>query len=190
MINEALLLHCAARDAQPGMWNDSHTLVMVSEGLSNLAMCTLQGNALTWWNSHVKTTTPKLPCNAMEDTEKDDDKTILPQGRNKKLEFRNVECKVKGNDVNSWTRRSTLGLNVKLTTKESLMTRPRTTRISNTQRQNTGRALLPPAGNGDRRPNVGPRPSCAQWHFKKMPKMEEQQQSGNQVGKCNTQKDE
>ncbi|GJS91111.1 hypothetical protein Tco_0773747 [Tanacetum coccineum] len=35
--------------------------------------CTVQGNALTWWNSHVKTTTPEAAhANyAMEDTEKD-----------------------------------------------------------------------------------------------------------------------
>ncbi|GJV22534.1 hypothetical protein Tco_1371554 [Tanacetum coccineum] len=26
---------------------------------SNFVTCTLQGNALTWWNSHVKTTTPE-----------------------------------------------------------------------------------------------------------------------------------
>ncbi|GKA98826.1 hypothetical protein Tco_0826763 [Tanacetum coccineum] len=46
------------------------------------ATCTLQGNALTWWNSHVKTTTPELP-HAMpwRITEKDDDNKYC-QGQN------------------------------------------------------------------------------------------------------------
>ncbi|GJX29916.1 hypothetical protein Tco_0237995 [Tanacetum coccineum] len=45
------------------------------------ATCTLQGNALTWWNSHVKTTTPEA-AHAMpwKTLKKDDDRKILPKG--------------------------------------------------------------------------------------------------------------
>ncbi|GKG31964.1 hypothetical protein Tco_0426914, partial [Tanacetum coccineum] len=45
MINEGVTAALAARDA---------TKNGDTEGV-----CTLQGNALTWWNSHVKTTTPE-----------------------------------------------------------------------------------------------------------------------------------
>ncbi|GKF94429.1 hypothetical protein Tco_0284129, partial [Tanacetum coccineum] len=45
--------------------------------------------------------------------------------------------------LNSWTKRSTLGLNVRLTTKESLMTPPGTTRISNQTKDKTLEELMP-----------------------------------------------
>ncbi|GKD94290.1 putative reverse transcriptase domain-containing protein [Tanacetum coccineum] len=51
--------------------------------------CTLQGNALTWWNSHVKTTTPEaahaMPWRTLKKmmTEK-----YCPRGEIKKLEFK------------------------------------------------------------------------------------------------------
>ncbi|GJS21613.1 hypothetical protein Tco_0450245 [Tanacetum coccineum] len=45
------------------------------------ATCTLQGNALTWWNSHVKTTTPEaahaMPWRTLK---KDDEDNLLPRG--------------------------------------------------------------------------------------------------------------
>ncbi|GJT47595.1 putative reverse transcriptase domain-containing protein [Tanacetum coccineum] len=49
----------------------------------------------------------------------------------------------KSSPLNSWTKRSTLGLNVRLTTKESLMTLPGTTRISNQIRDKTLEELMP-----------------------------------------------
>ncbi|GJZ85195.1 reverse transcriptase domain-containing protein [Tanacetum coccineum] len=64
------------------------------------AMCTLQGNALTWWNSHVKTTTPEvahaMPWMTLKKmmTEK-----YYPRGEVKKLEFEMWNLKVKGIDV-------------------------------------------------------------------------------------------
>ncbi|GJU82527.1 hypothetical protein Tco_1284892 [Tanacetum coccineum] len=84
MINEGVTAALAARDATRN-GDDSHTSgtgarrpVQVArectypdflkcqplnfkgiEGVVKFATCTLQGNALTWWNSHVKTTTPE-----------------------------------------------------------------------------------------------------------------------------------
>ncbi|GKF89556.1 putative reverse transcriptase domain-containing protein, partial [Tanacetum coccineum] len=154
--------------------------------------CTLQGNALTWWNSYVKTTTPEsahaMPWRTLKKMMTD---KYCPRGEIKKLEFKMWNLKVKGTDVvtynqrfqelalmcdrmfpeeidqvekyvgglpeqlsqklcrmplssplNSWTRRSTLGLNVRLTTKESLMTPPGTTRINNQTRDKTLEELM------------------------------------------------
>nr|GEZ99282.1 hypothetical protein [Tanacetum cinerariifolium] len=51
------------------------------------ATCTLQGNALTWWNSHVKTTTPEaahaMPRRTLKKTMTD---KYCPRGEIKKLE--------------------------------------------------------------------------------------------------------
>ncbi|GJY67453.1 putative reverse transcriptase domain-containing protein [Tanacetum coccineum] len=64
------------------------------------ATCTLQGNALTWWNSHVKTTSPEaahaMPRKTLKKmmTEK-----YCPRGEIKKLEFEMWNLKVKGIDV-------------------------------------------------------------------------------------------
>ncbi|GKF20244.1 hypothetical protein Tco_0068882, partial [Tanacetum coccineum] len=42
------------------------------------ATCTLQGNALTWWNSHIKTTTHEAThAIPWGDTEEDNDRQIL-----------------------------------------------------------------------------------------------------------------
>ncbi|GJS60138.1 putative reverse transcriptase domain-containing protein [Tanacetum coccineum] len=99
------------------------------------ATCTLQGNALTWWNSHVKTTTPEaahaMPWRTLKKMMTD---KYCPRGEIKKLEFEMWNLK---------TKRSTLGLNVRLTTKESLMTPPGTTRISNQTRDKTLEELMP-----------------------------------------------
>nr|GEX10314.1 putative reverse transcriptase domain-containing protein [Tanacetum cinerariifolium] len=52
------------------------------------ATCTLQGNALTWWNSHVKTTTPEaahaMPWRTLKKMTTD---KHCPRGKIKKLEF-------------------------------------------------------------------------------------------------------
>ncbi|GJT29507.1 hypothetical protein Tco_0909782 [Tanacetum coccineum] len=53
------------------------------------AMCTVQGNALTWWNSHVKTTTPEaahvMPWRTLKKMMTD---KYYPRGEIKKLEFK------------------------------------------------------------------------------------------------------
>ncbi|GKE01499.1 reverse transcriptase domain-containing protein, partial [Tanacetum coccineum] len=60
------------------------------------ATCTLQGNALTWWNSHVKTTTPEvahaMPWRTLKKMMTD---KYCPRGEIKKLEFEMWNLKVK-----------------------------------------------------------------------------------------------
>ncbi|GJT49444.1 putative reverse transcriptase domain-containing protein [Tanacetum coccineum] len=70
------------------------------------ATCTLQGNALTWWNSHVKTTTPEaahaMPWRILK---KMMTNKYCPRGEIKKLEFEMWNLKVKGNDVVTYSQR-------------------------------------------------------------------------------------
>ncbi|GKA10243.1 putative reverse transcriptase domain-containing protein [Tanacetum coccineum] len=70
------------------------------------ATCTLQGNALTWWNSHVKTTTPEaahaMPWRTLKKMMTD---KYCPRGEIKKLEFEMWNLKVKGNDVVAYSQR-------------------------------------------------------------------------------------
>ncbi|GJW12192.1 putative reverse transcriptase domain-containing protein [Tanacetum coccineum] len=68
--------------------------------------CTLQGNALTWWNSHVKTTTPEaahaMPWRTLKKMMTD---KYCPRGEIKKLEFEMWNLKVKGTDVVTYSQR-------------------------------------------------------------------------------------
>ncbi|GJW92190.1 putative reverse transcriptase domain-containing protein [Tanacetum coccineum] len=76
----------------------------------NYATCTLLGNALTWWNSHVKTVGHdaaygmlSVLCGsgtALTPTDK-----YCPRGEIKKLEIEIWNLKVKGTDVVSYTQR-------------------------------------------------------------------------------------
>ncbi|GJU21688.1 putative reverse transcriptase domain-containing protein [Tanacetum coccineum] len=70
------------------------------------ATCTLQGNALTWWNSHVKTTTHEaahaMPWRTLKKMMTD---KYCPRGEIKKLEFEMWNLKVKGNDVVAYSQR-------------------------------------------------------------------------------------
>ncbi|GJS30534.1 reverse transcriptase domain-containing protein [Tanacetum coccineum] len=70
------------------------------------ATCTLQGNALTWWNSHVKTTTPEaahaMPWRTLKKIMTD---KYCPRGEIKKLEFEMWNLKVKGTDVVTYSQR-------------------------------------------------------------------------------------
>ncbi|GKC13506.1 putative reverse transcriptase domain-containing protein, partial [Tanacetum coccineum] len=97
MINEDVTAALAARDATRN-GDDSHTSGTGARRpvISNctvacqvkFAMCTLQGNALTWWNSHVKTTTPEaahaMPWRTLKKMMID---KYCPKGKIKKLEF-------------------------------------------------------------------------------------------------------
>ncbi|GJZ52787.1 putative reverse transcriptase domain-containing protein [Tanacetum coccineum] len=64
------------------------------------ATCTLQDDALTWWNSHVKTTTPEvahaMPWAALKKMMTD---KYCPRGEIKKIETEMWNLKVKGTDV-------------------------------------------------------------------------------------------
>ncbi|GJY68370.1 reverse transcriptase domain-containing protein, partial [Tanacetum coccineum] len=70
------------------------------------ATCTLQDDALTWWNSHVKTTTPEvahaMPWATLK--KKMTDK-YCPRGEIKKIEAEMWNLKVKGTDVVAYNRR-------------------------------------------------------------------------------------
>nr|GFA47887.1 putative reverse transcriptase domain-containing protein [Tanacetum cinerariifolium] len=78
-----------------------------TEGVVGLIACqvkfatsTLQGNALTWWNSHVKTTTPEaahaMPWKTLKKMMTD---KYCPRGEIKKLESEMWNLKVKGTNV-------------------------------------------------------------------------------------------
>ncbi|GKB21636.1 putative reverse transcriptase domain-containing protein [Tanacetum coccineum] len=132
MINEGVTAALAARDATRN-GDDSHTsgtgvrrpvqVVGLTQwfekmesvySISNctvacqvkFATCTLQGNALTWWNSHVKTTTPEaahaMPWRTLKKMMTD---KYCPRGEIKKLEFEMWNLKVKGTDVVTYSQR-------------------------------------------------------------------------------------
>nr|GEX74638.1 hypothetical protein [Tanacetum cinerariifolium] len=67
------------------------------------ATCTMQGNALTWWNSHVKTNTPEathaMPWRTLKKMMTD---KYCPRGEIKKQEW---NLKVKGTDVVAYSQR-------------------------------------------------------------------------------------
>nr|GEY15604.1 reverse transcriptase domain-containing protein [Tanacetum cinerariifolium] len=81
MIDQGVIAALAARDANRN-GDDSHT--------------SGTGNALTWWNSHVKTTTPEaahaMPWRTLEKMMTD---KYYPRGEIKKLEFEMWNLKVK-----------------------------------------------------------------------------------------------
>ncbi|GJR58764.1 reverse transcriptase domain-containing protein [Tanacetum coccineum] len=70
------------------------------------ATCTLQDDALTWWNAHVKTTTPEaahaMPWAALKKMMTD---KYCPRGKIKKIEYEMWNLKVKGTDVVAYSRR-------------------------------------------------------------------------------------
>ncbi|GKE93165.1 putative reverse transcriptase domain-containing protein, partial [Tanacetum coccineum] len=140
------------------------------------ATCNLQGNALTWWNSHVKTTTPEaahaMPWRILKKMMTD---KYCPRGEIKKLEFEMWNLKVKGTDVVTYSKRfQELALMcdrmMPLSSPLSSWTKKINTwaerQAQNQQpnkRQNTGRAYA--AGNDDRRPYGGPRPLCSKCNY-------------------------
>nr|GEW92481.1 reverse transcriptase domain-containing protein [Tanacetum cinerariifolium] len=69
------------------------------------ATCTLQGNALTWWNSHVKTVRHdvayEMPWKTLKKMTTD---IYCPRGEIKKLEIKMWNLKVKGTDVLSYNQ--------------------------------------------------------------------------------------
>ncbi|GKA66535.1 putative reverse transcriptase domain-containing protein [Tanacetum coccineum] len=70
------------------------------------AICTLQGNALTWWNSHVRAVGHDvayvMPWKTLKKTMTD---KYCPRGEIKKLETEMWNLKVKGTDVMSYNQR-------------------------------------------------------------------------------------
>ncbi|GJY02442.1 putative reverse transcriptase domain-containing protein [Tanacetum coccineum] len=70
------------------------------------ATCTLQDDALTWWNAHVKTTTPEaahaMPWATLKKMMTD---KYCPRGEIKKIETEMWNLKVKGTDVVAYNQR-------------------------------------------------------------------------------------
>ncbi|GKE76612.1 reverse transcriptase domain-containing protein [Tanacetum coccineum] len=68
--------------------------------------CTLQDDALTWWNSHVKTTTPEathaMPWATLKKMMTD---KYYPRSKIKKIKTEMWNLKVKGIDVVAYSRR-------------------------------------------------------------------------------------
>nr|GEW89480.1 reverse transcriptase domain-containing protein [Tanacetum cinerariifolium] len=104
MIDQGVIAALAARDANRN-GDDSHTSGTGRPVISSctvacqvkFATCTLQGNALTWWNSYVKTTTPEashvMPWRTLKKMMTD---KYCPSGEIKKLESEMWNLKVKG----------------------------------------------------------------------------------------------
>ncbi|GJX46373.1 putative reverse transcriptase domain-containing protein [Tanacetum coccineum] len=122
--------------------------------------CTLQGNALTWWNSHVKTTTPEaahaMPWRTLKKmmTHK-----YYPRGEIKKLEFEMWNLKMFPEEIDK-VEKYVGGLPDK---RKSDDTARNNQNQQPNKRQNTGRAYA--ARNGDRRPYKGPRPLCSKCNY-------------------------
>ncbi|GJS64141.1 reverse transcriptase domain-containing protein [Tanacetum coccineum] len=76
------------------------------ENQVKFATCTFLGNALTWWNSHMKTVTQDVAY-AMDWKALKKMMTVkyCPRGEIKKLEIKLWNLKVKGTDVASYTLR-------------------------------------------------------------------------------------
>ncbi|GJR85314.1 putative reverse transcriptase domain-containing protein [Tanacetum coccineum] len=153
------------------------------------ATCTLQGNALTWWNSHVKTTTPEaahaVPWRTLK---KMMTYKYCPRGKIKKLEFEidQVEKYVGGlpdtihgsvMTTKPKTMQDAIEFAIELMDKkintwaehqaDNKRKSDNTARNNQNQqpnkRQNTGRAYA--AGNGDRKPYGGPKPLCSKCNY-------------------------
>ncbi|GJW65044.1 putative reverse transcriptase domain-containing protein [Tanacetum coccineum] len=159
------------------------------------ATCTLQGNALTWWNSHVKTTTLEA-AHAMSwrTLKKMMTNKYYPRGEIKKLEFEMWNLKVKGNDVVTYSQRfQELALIVMATKPKTMQDaiefatelmdkkintwaerqadnkRKSDDTARNNQNQQPNKrqntGRAYAAGNGDRRPYEGPRPLCSKCNY-------------------------
>nr|GEW60587.1 reverse transcriptase domain-containing protein [Tanacetum cinerariifolium] len=89
-----------------GVAEEDECLLLTIRNQVKYATCTLLGNALTWWNSHVKTvghnTTYGMPWKTLMKliTNK-----YCPRGEIKKLDIEIWNLKVKGTDVESYTQR-------------------------------------------------------------------------------------
>ncbi|GJV93140.1 putative reverse transcriptase domain-containing protein [Tanacetum coccineum] len=148
------------------------------------ATCTLQDDALTWWNAHVKTTTPEaahaMPWATLKKMMTD---KYCPRGEIKKIEIEMWNLKVKGTDVVAYNRRF-----------QQLPLMCARMFPEENKRQNTGKAYT--AGNSDRKPNARSKPLCskcnynhegpcpprAQGHFKRNSLKLKNNDHGNQAG--------
>ncbi|GKB75461.1 putative reverse transcriptase domain-containing protein [Tanacetum coccineum] len=130
------------------------------ENQVKFATCTFLGNALTWWNSHMKAVTQDVAYDMDWKTLKKmmTDK-YCPRGEIKKLEIELWNLKVKGTDVASYTLRfQELALMCgKMFHEESEEVK------KYNKRQNTGRAYT--AGPGEKREYTGSLPLCTKCNY-------------------------
>ncbi|GJT20533.1 reverse transcriptase domain-containing protein [Tanacetum coccineum] len=86
--------------------DDSHDSGTGRRRQVKFATCTLQGNALTWWKSHVRTVVHDvsyvMPLKTLKKMMTD---KYCPRDENKKLESKMWNLKVKGIDVLSYNQR-------------------------------------------------------------------------------------
>nr|GEV89013.1 putative reverse transcriptase domain-containing protein [Tanacetum cinerariifolium] len=140
------------------------------------------GNALTWWNSHVKTTTLEaahaMPWRTLK---KMMTNKYFPRGKIKKLESEMWNLKKKYTKLRDMSMACPTRSMAVLITKENLMTPPRTT-ISNQTRDKTLEELML-QGMVTREHTKGLDLSVPNGHFKReCPKLKNNNNRGNQVG--------
>nr|GEY67550.1 hypothetical protein [Tanacetum cinerariifolium] len=205
MIDQGVTAALAARYANRN-GDDSHTLGTGVVGLSQwfekmesvysisnctvscqvkFDTCTLQGNALTWWNSHVKTTTPEvkgtdvvaysqrfqelvLMCDWMFSEEIDkvgryvDGLPDTIHGSVMATKPKTIQDAIEfatelmNKKINTWAERQADNKRKSDDTTQNNHQQPN-------KRQNTGRAYA--VGNGDRRAYEGPRPLCTKCNY-------------------------
>ncbi|GJY76378.1 RNA-directed DNA polymerase, eukaryota [Tanacetum coccineum] len=144
--------------------DDSHDSGSVKNGTVGVFVnvkfetCTLQGNALTWWNSHVKTTTPEaahaMPGKTLKKMMTD---KYCPRGKIKKIEFEMWNLKVKGTDVkiSTFTERQAENKRKLDNNNQAQQQLPK--------RQNVAQAYT--AGTGERKEYAGTLPLCNKCKF-------------------------
>ncbi|GKF62775.1 reverse transcriptase domain-containing protein, partial [Tanacetum coccineum] len=112
LIDQGVAAAMAEAEASRALGESSDSL----DGLRKWSLClalaiahqlvTLQDDALTWWNSHVKTTTPEaayaMTWAALKKMMTD---KYCPRGEIKKIEAEMWNLKVKGTDVLAYSRR-------------------------------------------------------------------------------------
>ncbi|GKB42987.1 putative reverse transcriptase domain-containing protein, partial [Tanacetum coccineum] len=87
-------------------WNLYHISNCTTTNQVKFTTCTLQGNALTWWNSHVKTVTHEVAYGmTWKALKKMMTNKYSPRGEIKKLEIELWNLKVKGTYVLSYNQR-------------------------------------------------------------------------------------
>nr|GEW91533.1 putative reverse transcriptase domain-containing protein [Tanacetum cinerariifolium] len=139
------------------------------------AACTLQGVALTWWNSHVKTVSLEvaqaLPWKTLKKMMTD---KYCPRGKIKKLETEMWELKTKGTDVIGQKMQEAIEFATGLMDKRIHDVVENKRKFEGTsgnnqnqphqnKRQNTCRAYA--AGNSDRNIYTGSKPLCSKCDY-------------------------
>ncbi|GKA18663.1 reverse transcriptase domain-containing protein [Tanacetum coccineum] len=129
------------------------------------ATCTLQGNSLTWWNSHVKTVTPEathtIPWRTLKKMMID---KYCPKGEIKKLEFEMWNLKVKGTDVVTYNQHfEELALMCDRLFPEELDKIENQAQQQLPKRQNVAQAYI--VGSGERKEYAGTLPLCNKCKF-------------------------